>query len=82
MNIADVKHAPPVKVFSSFIQADIITAKMILQQEEIEFFTRNENVASVYPIPGLGNVDFFVDGNDVKRAREALAPLIEGEKGS
>ncbi len=82
MSATDDKHSPPVKVFSSFVQADIITAKMILQQEEIEYFTRNENVASVYPIPGLGNVDFFVAGSDEKRARDVLAPLIEGEKGS
>jgi hypothetical protein len=79
MNSTGNRHSPPVKVFSSFIQADVITAKMILQQEEIEYFTKNESVASVYPIPGLGNVDFFVDENDAKKAREVLAPLIEGE---
>lgn len=78
--MAEKGHEDPVKVYSSFIQSDIIAAKMILQEEEIEYFTQNENVASVYPIPGIGNVDFFVNKGDVDKARQALAPLIEGDK--
>ncbi len=73
------KHDDPVKVFSSFIQSDIITAKMILQQEEIEYFTRNEDVASIYPIPGMGDVEFYVNQADAQKAREVLAPLIDGD---
>lgn len=75
---ADKGHESPVKVYSSFIQSDIITAKMILEQEQIEFFTNNEEVAAVYPIPGMGSVDFFVSQGDVAKAREVLEPLIKG----
>lgn len=78
----DKQHEDPVKVYSSFIQSDIISAKMILEQEQIEYFTQNEDVASIYPIPGLGNVDFFVSESDLEKARSVLAPLIEGDKGA
>lgn len=76
----DKQHASPVKVYSSYIQSDIIAAKMILEHEQIEFFTQNEDVASLYPIPGMGNVDFFVSESDFEKARNILAPLIQGEK--
>lgn len=73
-------HSTPVRVYSSYIQSDVIAAKMILEENQIEFFTQNEDVAAVYPIPGMGDIDFFVDANDVEKARAVLAPLIEGEK--
>lgn len=73
-------HSTPVKVYSSYIMSDVIAAKMILQEQKIEYFTQNEEVAAIYPIPGLGNIDFFVDRKDVEKARAALAPLIEGDK--
>lgn len=72
-------HSPPVKVYSSYIQSDVIAAKMILEERGIEYFTQNEDVAAIYPIPGMGNVDFFVNVKDVGKARAALAPLIQGD---
>ncbi len=68
------------KVFSSYIQSDIIGAKMALENEEIGYFTQNENFASLYPSPGVGNVDFFVDEVDAQKARKALSSLIRGSK--
>lgn len=73
-------HSAPVKVYSSFIQSDVIAAKMILEENQIEFFTQNEDVAAIYPIPGMGDIDFFVNVTDVEKARDVLAPLIKGEK--
>ncbi|HQT90727.1 MAG TPA: DUF2007 domain-containing protein [Candidatus Kryptobacter bacterium] len=77
------EHIPSnrVKVYSTFVQSDVIFAKMILQQEQIEYFTQNEDVAAVYPIPGMGNVDFFVAESDFERARLVLEPLMKGNEG-
>lgn len=72
-------HSTPVRVYSSYIQSDVIAAKMILQEQKIEYFTQNEEVAAIYPIPGLGSIDFFVNRKDFEKARTALAPLIKGE---
>jgi hypothetical protein len=70
-----------VKVFSTFVQSGVISARMILGREQIEYFTQNEDVSAVYPIPGMGNVDFFVGERDYERARHALEPLIKGSDG-
>ena len=78
--MSENKSGRSVKAISSYIQSDIIGAEMILENEEIGYFTQNENFASLYPSPGLGNVDFFVDERNAPKARRALAPLIEGKK--
>ncbi|MCL4510390.1 MAG: DUF2007 domain-containing protein [Bacteroidetes bacterium] len=67
-----------IKVFSTYIQSEIIAAKMALEHEGIEFFTQNEDFASLYPTPGVGDVDFFVYEADFKKARAALSLLIKG----
>jgi hypothetical protein len=67
-----------VSVFSSFSQSDIISAKMALENEGIEYSTQNENFAAVYPTPGIGTVDFLVEQRDAERARLAFASLIRG----
>lgn len=74
------KSGKSAKVFSSYIQSDIINAKMMLENAEIGYYTQNENFAALYPLPGVGNVDFFVDQADVPKARQALASLIQGRK--
>ncbi len=79
MMMTQKDHSAPVKVYSSYIQSDVIAAKMILQENEIEYFTQNEEVAAIYPIPGMGNIDFFVNRKDFDKARAVLAPLIQGD---
>lgn len=81
MIMTEQDHSTPVKIYSSYIQSDVIAAKMILEENTIEYFTQNEDVAAIYPIPGMGNIDFFVNAKDVGKARAALAPLIKGSAG-
>ncbi|MCL5267171.1 MAG: DUF2007 domain-containing protein [Bacteroidetes bacterium] len=78
--MSENKSGRSVKVYSSYIQSDIIGAKMTLENEEIGYFTQNENFAALYPLPGLGSVDFFVDERDAQRARRALTSLIKGSE--
>ncbi len=69
-----------VRVYYTFVPSDIINAKMILDKEGIEYFTRNEHFASLYPgADGMATVDFLVKESDEKTAREALRDLIEGK---
>jgi len=70
-----------VRVFSTFAQTDIINAKMALENAEIEYYTKNETFASLYPgADGLATVDFMVDEKDAEEARTALKDLIEGNR--
>ncbi len=76
-------NVPPdyVRVYYTFVPTNIINAKMILEKEEIEYFTRNENFASLYPgADGMATVDFLVNKADETRARSALKELIEGKR--
>ncbi len=68
-----------VRVYYTFAPTDIINAKMILEHEGIEFYTRNEDFAALYPgADGMATVDFLVNKVDEERARRALKDLIEG----
>lgn len=69
-----------VRVYYTFSPANIINAKMILGKEGIEYITRNEHFASLYPgADGMATVDFLVNKVDEKRAKDALKDLIEGK---
>ena len=71
----------PVKVYSTFVPSDLLLAKMVLEQEGIQYETRNENFAALYPMAdGLGTVDILVDKADVERAGKILKPFIKGKK--
>ena len=70
-----------VRVYYTFILSNIINAKMILGNEGIEYITRNEDFAALYPgVDGMATVDFFVKKADEERAKEALRDLIEGKR--
>ena len=70
-----------IKVFFTFVPTAIINAKMILDKEGIEYFTRNEDFAALYPgADGMATVEFWVSRNDEKSAKEALRDLIEGSQ--
>lgn len=70
-----------IKVFFTFVPTAIINAKMILNKEGIECFTRNEDFAALYPgADGMATVEFWVSRNDEKSAKQALRELIEGSK--
>lgn len=69
-----------VRVYYTFAPANIINAKMILQHEGIEYYTRNEDFAALYPgADGMATVDFLVNRADEARAKKALKDLIEGK---
>jgi Putative prokaryotic signal transducing protein len=69
-----------VRVYYTFVPANIINAKMILGREGIEYMTRNEDFAALYPgADGMATVDFLVNKNDEKRAKAALKDLIDGK---
>jgi len=73
---------PPgfVRVYSTFVQSQIVVAKLALESEGIEFFTRGETWAGVYPgLDGMATVDFLVKKEDAAEATEALKSLIEGK---
>jgi len=75
------RNVPPdyVRVYSTFVPTNIINAKMILGKEDIEYITRNENFASLYPgADGMATVDFLVKKSDEDKAKLALRELIEG----
>ncbi len=70
-----------VRVYYTFIPTEIINAKMILEREGIEYFTRNENFAALYPgADGMATVDFLVQKADEARAKEILRDLIKGSR--
>ncbi|MGO9482225.1 MAG: hypothetical protein ACLP05_10670 [Candidatus Kryptoniota bacterium] len=45
---------------------------MTLVHDRIEFHTKNETLARLYPIAGAGDVDFFVDASEYENAGNAL----------
>ena len=69
---AQKRSSQSVRVFSSYIQSDIVTPKMTLVHDRIEFHTKNETLARLYPIAGAGDVDFFVDASEDENAGNAL----------
>jgi len=76
------RNVPPdyVRVFSTFVPTEIINAKMILEKEGIQYFTRNEKFASLYPgADGRASVDFLIKKTEEPRAKEVLKDLIEGK---
>lgn len=69
-----------VRVYYTFVPTEIINAKMILEHDGIEYLTRNENFAALYPgADGMATVDFLVKKADEERAKGALKDLIEGK---
>ena len=69
-----------VRVYYTFSPADIINAKMILDKEGIDYITRNEDFAALYPgADGMATVDFWVNKTDEAKAKEALKDLIKGK---
>ncbi|HEY9164903.1 MAG TPA: DUF2007 domain-containing protein [Candidatus Kryptonia bacterium] len=78
---ANSSNIPPgfVRVYYTFVPANIMLAKMILDREGIEYFTRGETWAGVYPgADGMATVDFLVKDEDVSDAKKVLKDLIEG----
>ena len=69
-----------VRVYYTFVPTNIINAKMILESQEIQYITRNEDFAALYPgVDGMSTVDFLVKKTDEERAKNVLKELIEGE---
>lgn len=69
-----------VVVFRTYLQTNIINAKMNLESHGIKYFTRNETFAGIYPnLDGMSTVEFFVKKEDEEEAKEVLKDLINGE---
>ena len=69
-----------VRVYYTVVPSNIVNAKMALEREGIEYYTRNETFASLYPgADGMATVDFLVSKADEANAKEALKDLIKGE---
>ncbi len=70
-----------VRVYFTFLPTAIINAKMILDKVGINYLTRNEDFAALYPgADGMATVEFWVPKKDEGLARQALHDLIEGSR--
>jgi hypothetical protein len=75
------QNADYVRVYYTFVPSGIINAKMILEKEGIEYITRNEDFAALYPgADGMATVEFWVNEADGERAKVALQELINGKR--
>lgn len=63
-----------VKIYTSTVQIDIMDAKNILNQAEIDYFEINKMDSAHAGILG-GSVELHVSENDAEKANELLAKL-------
>jgi hypothetical protein len=78
----DEQHAPPVTVFESSDPAAIAVAESLLEEAEIDFFAKGENIQDLFGAgrigrvnPIVGPVQLQVAAEDAEQARAALRDL-------